>query len=125
MQLIHIIYNTCTTCGAEATDFRVNALHCNGQWNEYVQFKCGAEDHYSPNFNKIETIRFCPKKCKKVNFNFLVKLEVTVPPGTTLDDIALKESRDAQWYWDKVFDLPWGVTVSSASLVKKRIVKRV
>jgi len=51
----------CPICSAKAQSFLKKEQHTCGDWNEYVQYRCGAELHYSPNYGRVEFERSCPE----------------------------------------------------------------
>jgi hypothetical protein len=64
----HILYDKCPDCGSVFQNFSQDVdqfgqvrQHTNGGIWERIQFACGREDEYVPNFYRIETNRPCSR----------------------------------------------------------------
>lgn len=59
MAIEHITIKHCPTCqrGVRAASFYER--HTNGNWNEIVEFMCGAIWHFSPNFMTTTNTQLC------------------------------------------------------------------
>ena len=71
MQLEHIKAEACPDCGSRVVQEVQKDRHVNGQWNEWRQFKCGMEIHYSPNFRREEEHMNCPKSPETIGRRLL------------------------------------------------------
>lgn len=68
LELKEMNYEHCPYCGARIVNIMQKTKHCNGHWNEYVQFECGCEIYFSPNFRREEIQRPCPKSPEEIEF---------------------------------------------------------
>lgn len=59
MQLVHIKYTKCPSCGAKIRQQTQESQHCNGHWNEIMKFECGHELHFIPNFMQVREKHPC------------------------------------------------------------------
>lgn len=59
--LENLKYTCCPCCQAAIRKMVKESLHCNGHWNETMEFECGCEYHWSPNFMREELKRPCPR----------------------------------------------------------------
>jgi len=115
----HITYEKCPACNKSITGLRIDHRHSNGHWNEYVDFECGSQHHFSPNFECISIIKSCPTECALIHINFLLKTSIECTPKVVLDDVDLKAIDDARWHWNYIFKLPDGCEFKDARIVKQ------
>lgn len=66
MQLLHLNYKSCPTCGSRVQYEEQNNRHCNGEWNEKIKFDCGHAILYSPNFRCEREYAPCPDDKQEV-----------------------------------------------------------
>jgi len=59
-KIIDKFSEVCPTCGATIKSYHRWNKHSNGYWNESLEYECGCEFKFSPNFMYIELIRICP-----------------------------------------------------------------
>lgn len=55
-----IPHNLCPHCAAAVDSQSFGFLHCNGQWDEYVVYRCGYKLHWSPNYEQLLVEEKCP-----------------------------------------------------------------
>jgi len=60
LDLDYIDEDICSVCGAEIQAARKDRRHSSGEWNEYVEYRCGRILHYSPNFRHVMEEKRCP-----------------------------------------------------------------
>ena len=60
MKLQHLNYEKCPYCGARVITMKQRSQHCNGSWNEWIEFECTCEIYFSPNFMEEEILVDCP-----------------------------------------------------------------
>lgn len=100
MNLKHLKYTSCPTCGARVISEHQTHQHCNGQWFEEQHFKCGFEVHYMPNFSR-EEIRICcphtPSEIEKKDKRDKAKNKVEKYIGQLGVDYAFKSK-----LWDAI-----------------------
>lgn len=92
-----ISHQKCPDCESDAISVRVDHRHCNGQWNEYVTYRCGLELHWSPNFERVITQSLCSVRKKTVTVTVPVNLSIEVPWDTDLNDIVIGME---PWGWN-------------------------
>lgn len=63
-------YESCPCCKAKIHRMTKENQHCNGHWNETVEFECGCEMKWSPNFMREETSHIC-KRAHGILLNLL------------------------------------------------------
>ena len=68
MDLDHITYSVCPTCGSMPIAETKDRQHCNGHWNESRRFACGFKVEYSPNFKKESITTNCPQSNEMITF---------------------------------------------------------
>lgn len=61
MELKHLIYKNCPTCHARITSESQPWIHTSGKPFEIIEFSCGCKLSWSPNFEREEVYRICPK----------------------------------------------------------------
>jgi len=66
MKLRELKYELCPVCKSIVTSEHRTNQHSNGHWNEEIEFKCGCEIRFSPNFMKEQILNQCPKHPNKV-----------------------------------------------------------
>ena len=50
----------CPKCGkTEVKETRKWSKHCNGHWNESIEFTCGAKYEFTPNFMRVGLVSEC------------------------------------------------------------------
>lgn len=59
--LNHIPFTTCPICKAKVKYATQWNQHSNREWNESVEFECGAKHEYSPNIGGPNTTWLCPE----------------------------------------------------------------
>ena len=83
LQLEHLIYSNCPTCGAVPISIKKKDRHTNGHWNEDITFECGCSIHYSPNYRAEQVTSECRnteeyKKQKAQNKEALKKVKTCI-----------------------------------------------
>lgn len=76
----------CAKCGKqEVKETRRWAQHCNGHWNESIEFSCGAKYEFSPNFMCVGLASIC-----KHNPEFTARKELTANVKKEIFELAEK-----------------------------------
>lgn len=71
---------SCPHCGStDVRETRKFQKHCNGHWNESIEFSCGARYQFTPNYMRVGIHSAClrdPKFKERQKLTEKVKLEI-------------------------------------------------
>lgn len=126
-QLKKIKYTQCPECAcAEIKSVKIEALHTCGEWNEYLEFACGAIYHYFPNFSRVMVKKPCREVVRHVYLEVTVGLHLELRPETDVDEL-IKDLKIPEYYswnnWAYTRDFWGGVRDAKQLKVVKKTSK--
>ena len=128
-QLKKIKYTQCPECAcAEVKSVKIERLHTCGEWNEYLEFGCGAIYHYFPNFSRIMVEKPCKEVIQRVYLEVTVGLSLELKPETDVDELIkhLKIPESYAWNsWASTRHMGGGVKCAEQLKVVKKASKLV